>query len=287
MSKKIKNTEPKLDFCDVLIEPALGNVFSRSLVNLNIFRKVDDHITNFGVPIIASNMDSVGTMSMTRVLSHYDCWTTLHKYYTMDDLVRFFSEEKQIILNRTFYSLGITDEDIAKYDQVCKYSSSNIKYICIDIANGYTGKFIEKIKQIKDINPQAFIMAGNVATPSGTVALIKAGVNIVKIGIGPGCFVSGTLISTELGFKKIEDVIIGDMVYTHTGKLKKVTNTMKKQEKEKLININGIKCTKNHEFYVIKKEDKSKINENNIENFAFWIPAEELSDKYMLIKLLK
>jgi len=217
MSKTIKNSKPKLDFCDVLIEPALGNVFSRSLVNLNIFCDIENCTHNVGIPIIAANMDSVGTMSMARVLCQYDCWTALHKHYTMDNLIKFFSEENPITLNRTFYSLGITDEDIEKYDQVCKYSKKLVQHVCIDIANGYTKKFIDKIKKIKEINPTALIMAGNVVTPSGTVALIKAGVQIVKIGIGGGAACK-TRSVTGIGYPQFSAVLeCGQAAEDHNG----------------------------------------------------------------------
>lgn len=176
MYKTVRNTTPKLDFRDVLIEPIPGDIPSRSSVNLSGEK---------GVPIIAANMDTVGTMSMARELAKHDCWTALHKHYKEWMLVDFFSKEDPKTVDRTFYTLGITDEDIAKYKSVLKQVGT-IKNVCIDVANGYTSLFLDKVKEIININPSAYIMAGNVVTPIGVKNLAKAGVKNIKIGIGPG-----------------------------------------------------------------------------------------------------
>ena len=56
---------------------------------------------------------------------------------------------------------------------------------CLDVANGYAEKFLEVVKRVRDENPESVIMAGNVVTGDMTEALILAGADIVKIGIGP------------------------------------------------------------------------------------------------------
>ena len=107
----------------------------------------------------------------------------------------------------------------------------------------------------------------------------------VAKAISLGCFTEDCNVVTDNGKKKIKDILTEDMVYTHDGKLQKVKKVMKKRYKGKIIKINGIECTPNHEFYVIKKSDKNKINEINIKEYAKWIPSSELTKDYFLIKL--
>ena len=129
-------------------------------------------------------------------------------------------------------------------------------------------------------------MAGNVTDPSSTQELIiHGGADIVKCGIGPGCFIAGTKIVTKKGKKNIEKINIGDLVLTHTGKFHKVTGLSTRIENHRIIDINGIKCTENHEFYVVHKNNSSKINNHNIHKYAKWISAADLSEDYYLIKL--
>ena len=129
-------------------------------------------------------------------------------------------------------------------------------------------------------------MAGNVCTPEMTIELLIEGkADLIKCGIGGGCFVAGTKVKTKNGFKNIEKVKVGDEVYTHTGSIKKVVSTMSRKENKTIISVNGINCTPNHEFYVIEKKYKDIVDENNVEIYAKWVSAEELNNNYLLIKL--
>jgi len=129
-------------------------------------------------------------------------------------------------------------------------------------------------------------MAGNVATGEAFQAFSDWGADSVKVGIGGGCFVPGTLVNTENGLKKIEEIKVGDKVFSHTGKLQEVVDTLIFDRDEEIISINGIDCTKNHEFYVIDKENANRVNEDNIHLFARWVHAEELDmKKHLLIEL--
>ena len=65
-------------------------------------------------------------------------------------------------------------------------TNKNLKMICIDVANGYREIFLEFVKRVREEFPSKIIIAGNVATREMTEALILAGADIVKVGIGPG-----------------------------------------------------------------------------------------------------
>ena len=62
----------------------------------------------------------------------------------------------------------------------------DVKFICLDVANGYQRSFIDRVKFYREAFPNKVIMAGNVVTPEVTQILVAAGADIVKLGIGPG-----------------------------------------------------------------------------------------------------
>jgi GMP reductase len=78
--------------------------------------------------------------------------------------------------------------------------------VCIDVANGYTQAFVEFIKKFRERYPSVILMAGNVVTPEMTEELILAGVDIVKVGIGPGS-VCTTRKMTGIGYPQLSAVI--------------------------------------------------------------------------------
>ena len=160
-------------------------------------------------------------------------------------------------------------------------------YVLIDIANGHMKIILDMVKKAKEIyGDNIVIMAGNIANPETYLEYAIAGVDYVRIGIGSGCFTKDTIVKTNIGCKKISDVEVGDKVLTHEGKYEEVINTISYKNSNKLVKINGVKCTPNHKFYVINKEDKEKAK-NNIEKYAFWLEAEKIDKtKHLLIKLV-
>ena len=72
---------------------------------------------------------------------------------------------------------------------------AGVDLLCVDTAHGHSKKVIDMVQYLKKTYPHCFIMAGNVATADGTEALIKAGADIVKVGIGPGSICTTRIIS--------------------------------------------------------------------------------------------
>jgi len=191
----------KLDFDDVLIRPKRSGLKSRSEVELRrSFKTPHAKVEISGVPIIAANMDSVGTLKMAAALAEYEIFTALHKHYTLDDL-----KKADMSGGFTFSTFGI--DDMSKIDTVMNTLKSNsINKICLDVANGYTETFVEFIREVRKHHPNKIIMAGNVATPDMTEALILAGADIVKVGIGPGSACM-TRAMTGVGYPQLSSVI--------------------------------------------------------------------------------
>ena len=198
------DNEIKLDYKDVLLRPKRSTLTTRSEVSLDrqyIFR--NSKLNYWGVPIIAANMDGVGTFDMARTLSNFNMFTCLTKHYEVKELVDFFGEED--IPAHASFSMGIKERDLLKLQEVYR-NSSRIKYVCIDVANGYTERFIDVVKQVRDNYPDLTIIAGNVVTGDITEELILAGADIVKVGIGPGS-VCTTRIKTGVGYPQLSAVI--------------------------------------------------------------------------------
>lgn len=199
----------KLDFKDVLIRPKRSTLTSRAEVDIS--REFIFHNSRqkyHGIPIIAANMDTTGTFEMARALGRHGLSTALHKHYSEDDLVAFFRSLQGDGLNSSvaFYSMGIGKADFEKFSGVMTRAHDAVKYVCIDVANGYTEGFVNFVKKVRNAYPHLTIMAGNVVTGDMTEELILAGVDIVKVGIGPGS-VCTTRKMTGIGYPQLSAVI--------------------------------------------------------------------------------
>ncbi|MDB5855681.1 MAG: reductase [Herminiimonas sp.] len=204
----------KLDFKDVLIRPKRSTLSSRS--GVDIHREFIFHHSGaryHGIPVIASNMDTTGTMEMARALGKHGLSAALHKHFPEDELVEFFRSLKEgasmpggLPTSRAFYSMGIGKSDHEKFAAVMSRCDNAIEYVCIDVANGYTEHFINFVKKVRGQFPHLTIMAGNVVTGDMTEELILAGADIVKVGIGPGS-VCTTRKMTGVGYPQLSAVI--------------------------------------------------------------------------------
>ncbi|NDB81692.1 MAG: GMP reductase [Alphaproteobacteria bacterium] len=186
----------KLDFADVLIRPKRSNLDSRSKVDVRRtfkFQLPSGEFVWHGVPIVAANMDTVGTFEMAHSLSEFDAMCAIHKYYTEEDWDKYVSSWMRSHSNAhcgIIYTMGMgnassTLEEIQKAEKILN-SHKHVRFICLDVANGYTEKFVNYVRTIRGLFPNHVIIAGNVVTREMTEALILAGANIIKAGIGPG-----------------------------------------------------------------------------------------------------
>ena len=186
----------KLDFNDVLIRPKRSNMSSRSEVNIErTFNFPNSKQTWTGVPIIAANMDTVGTYTIYKELSKHHILTALHKFYTLDDYIKMSNSDDGLDKEYFMVSTGINEKDYNRLRQIL--DNIEVKFICIDVANGYMARLCEFCKKVREEYPDKVIVAGNVVTREITEDLIlRGGVDIVKVGIGPG---SACITRTQTG----------------------------------------------------------------------------------------
>ncbi len=203
------DNEVKLDFKDVLIRPKRSTLTTRSDVDISrefTFRHAQ--VRYHGIPIVAANMDTTGTFAIARALDPFKLSTALHKHYAVGECVDFFTTLER--KSAAFYSMGIARADEEKFDKVMQGSGagseSAIRYVCIDVANGYTEGFVRFVDRIRQRHPHLVIMAGNVVTGEMTEELILSGADIVKVGIGPGS-VCTTRKMTGVGYPQLSAII--------------------------------------------------------------------------------
>jgi GMP reductase len=194
----------KLDFKDVLIRPKRSVLSSRAEVSLEReFRFKNSGAIWKGVPIIAANMDHTGTFSMAKALSEHHLLTALDKFIEVKEWQQ-FAEKNPAAISSCFVSIGITENEFNKAQDIIK--ATNASMICLDVANGYTERFVDFLKRLRDTYPQLVIMAGNVVTGEMVEELILSGADIVKIGIGPGS-VCTTREKTGVGYPQLSAII--------------------------------------------------------------------------------
>lgn len=203
--------EIKLDFDDVLIVPKRSEIASRQDVDLFRDYGMEGHSDHIG--ICASNMHTTGSFEMAKAMASNGMLTALSKHYSEDELISFFTANMDL-WDSVFYTVGLSESDRSKLDRVAngvkeKLTDTSKKFplrICLDIANGYTQRFLKEVEYYANKYPHATIMAGNVCTPEMTEALILAGAKIVKIGIGSGanCL---TRSVTGVGYPQLSAII--------------------------------------------------------------------------------
>lgn len=237
------DSSPNLDFKDVTIRPKRSNLSSRSEVVLSVKyafgKKTTPKEREFdGVPIMSSNMDTTGTLDVYETLRKHKIITIFHKFYKPEEYVAHLSKTGQkrfegqycgistgifkgfaeylnsglFDLNKTIHPsekhktiLSLFEESKAKFDQILKIVEPY--FICIDVANGYTRIFVEFCEYMSKNYSQYIIIAGNVATREITEELIlNRGVDIVKVGIGPGSACT-TRLKTGVGIPQLSAIM--------------------------------------------------------------------------------
>lgn len=270
----MKKEKIKFDFDDILITPKKHSDIKSRFKEIDPFVK-DVNVLSNRFPIFTAPMDSV---------------------VNGDNWINFNDSKIRIVLPRThkgdiyngsdpiFHSYGL--EDFEKYFVKGEINENLKRHILLDVANGHMKQVVELVKKGKKNYPNLTIMAGNIANPetykwyaeSEAISYVRTG-----IGNGGGCWVDGTLIKTKNGYIDIKDIEINDSVLTHKGNYEIVTNKVSYINNKNLLEINGEICTEDHELYVINISDSDKINDENYENFAYWIEAKNLDPECHLL----
>jgi GMP reductase len=198
--------EIKLGFKDVMFRPKRSTLSSRSQVKLErTFRLKHSGTEWSGIPVMAANMDTVGTFEMAVALFDKKLFTAIHKHYSVDEWSDFLQRAPKGIENHIALSTGTGTHDL---DKITKIITANpqLRFICIDVANGYSEHFVAFVKQTRKKFHDKVIIAGNVVTGEMVEELLLAGADIIKVGIGPGS-VCTTRVKTGVGYPQLSAII--------------------------------------------------------------------------------
>lgn len=184
-----------LTYDDVLLLPGYTN-FKREEVDLSILLHPRIKLT---LPIISSPMDTVTEKNMAISIAQAGGLGIIHrnmKVETQANIVSLIKKKKLLV----GAAIG-TGKDLN--DRVSALIHSGVDVICIDSGHGFTSFVIDTIKYIKNkYDDKIIIMAGNVATTEGTRALVQAGAEIIRVGMGPGSICT-TRVVTGMGVPQL------------------------------------------------------------------------------------
>ena len=196
--------EIKLDYSDVLFRPKRSTLKSRKDVDLNRKYTFKHSRSSWkGIPIIASNMDGVGEIDVAKKLSSHKLMTALTKQHDINQIGTIY--KKNIFFDSIALSCGTSKDSYNRLNSILK-KYPKFRFICIDVANGYSENFSNFVSEVRKKYPKKTIIAGNVVTADMTQELVLSGADIVKVGIGPGS-VCTTRIQTGVGYPQLSAVM--------------------------------------------------------------------------------
>lgn len=196
----------KLGFKDVMLRPKRSTLGSRSEVSLlRTYRFKNSGYSYTGVPIMAANMDTVGSFEMAAALAGHQLFTAVHKHYSPAQWQQFMQQTGNAIAGHIAISTGTGTADAEKLDLVLQ-QNPQLNFICIDVANGYAQNFVDFVRKTRDKYPGKVLIAGNVVTGEMVEELLLSGADVVKVGIGPGS-VCTTRVKTGVGYPQLSAII--------------------------------------------------------------------------------
>lgn len=176
------------DFDSVLIRPQRTTLYSRSQVNLETKYTFYHSTETFeGIPIVCSNM-GFASYKIAKELQKYKMITCLHKYHNHEEIMIKYMDG-ELDPKYSWVTIGMNEDELISLEDAndADFFDDKTINICVDVANGHMEKFVNFCSRVRNSFPHSIILAGNVAIPEMTQELIiHGGVDIVKLGIGPG-----------------------------------------------------------------------------------------------------
>lgn len=181
-------------FDDVLLIPAESHVLPNEV---DLSTQLAPNL-KLNVPFLSASMDTVTETKMATTMARNGGLGVIHKNMSADDQAKMVAAVKAIENDASQYpnaavdannhllvaaAVGVTSDT---FDRASALLNAGADAIIIDTAHGHSAGVLRKVAEIRHQLPDATLIAGNVATGEGTRALFEAGVDVVKVGIGPG-----------------------------------------------------------------------------------------------------
>jgi IMP dehydrogenase len=185
-----------LTFDDVLLVPSYNHYESRRLVDISVKDRTGK--LELKLPVMTSNMDTITESRMANFIGEKGGMGSLHRFLSIEENVAEFKKCKY----PTFVSIGCSEKD---FERAMALRDAGATYFCIDVAHGHAKYVGKTLKHIREVLPNACIMAGNVATYAGADYLANCGADLIKVGIGGGS-VCSTRIKTGFGIPMLTSI---------------------------------------------------------------------------------
>ncbi|HIW70302.1 MAG TPA: IMP dehydrogenase [Candidatus Limosilactobacillus merdipullorum] len=225
MSKwETKFAKKGLTFDDVLLIPAESHVLPNEV---DLSTQLAPNI-KLNLPFISAGMDTVTENSMAIAMALQGGLGVIHKNMSIQAQASEVATVKGVELPVSFdkaavddkkrllvaAAVGVTSDTFERAEALLKAGADAI---VIDTAHGHSAGVLRKIKEIRDHFPDVTLIAGNVATAEATKALYDAGVDVVKVGIGPGSICT-TRVVAGVGVPQITAIYDAASVAREYGK---------------------------------------------------------------------
>ena len=192
------NIKDSFTFDDVTLVPKYSSILpSEAVTSTRI-----SHNLNLQIPLMSSAMDTVTESKMAIALSKSGGIGVIHRNLSIQKQVH---EVKKVKKNNFLVgaAIGVNPKDI---ERMYKLLEAKVNLIVIDTAHGHTQKVLSMIKKIKKKFKKSTLCAGNIATGKAAKFLADAGVDIVKVGIGPGSICTTRLV-TGIGVPQLSAIL--------------------------------------------------------------------------------
>lgn len=193
-----------LTFDDVSLIPNYSTIKSRKEPDTSVEGSNCHYTENMSlkVPIISAPMNSIFSTEMAHALYGIGAGAVTHRYLKVDELLGSLWDIwdcQQSAEELPFFAVGATGDYMQRVDMLF---AEGVRKFCVDVANGFTEVSLIACAELKSKHPDIMLMAGNVCTGDGYKALIEAGADLVRVGIGSGG-VCKTRIVTGFGVPQI------------------------------------------------------------------------------------
>ena len=191
-----------LTFDDVLLIPAESHVLPNEV---DLHTQLAPNL-KLNIPIISAGMDTVTEGAMAIAIALQGGLGVIHKNMSITAQAGEVANVKNVVVPSNITkaavddnnhllvaaAIGVTSDTFERAEALIEKGADAI---VIDTAHGHSAGVLRKIKEIRDHFPHVTLIAGNIATGDAARALFDAGVDIVKVGIGPGSICTTRIVA--------------------------------------------------------------------------------------------
>ena len=197
MSDTYKVAMLGLSYDDVLLLPDASDVVPSEVSTITqLTRNI-----SIAVPLVSSAMDTVTESEMAIAMAKAGGIGIIHRNLPIDAQVTHVKLVKNVGLAGA--AVGVGDDGFARAQALIE---AGVDVVVVDTAHGHHRAVLDSIARIKKFSPTTEVIGGNVATRAGAQALINAGADAVKVGVGPGSICT-TRVVAGVGFPQFSAVL--------------------------------------------------------------------------------